>query len=364
MRYGDEISAASLLRALPESYAAEWGAPVLIAHGDLVWQLPRRIRQTALFLLAVLTETDACVTQPGSGAPPAAPGLRSANLPPVINTASTLFQQCVWLRLFHAGIRRDLGGDATAAPGNARRNIGPSVPLNQEDLLATLLTFSVTTFRVLKAFGITLKDADREAYVFLWNLVGACLGVGTPAAGTALAFLADWNGDHAVAVRVPTGWLLPATVPSAERLLDQLQDRQWIAVQSTINAGRPFPWTDLVPAWTLVTRVARRAGRRDAAEPAGVAGDRDARAGSDDRAVPARPPTYRHDLARRVRAQGDPGRHADQELGAPADGERRDPARDAGVPPGRRSVTVPDPGLDLTQLSPVRRVSPYELRTR
>ena len=57
VRYGDEISAALLLSALPESYAAEWGAPVLIAHGDLVWQLPRRIRQTALFLLGVLTDT-------------------------------------------------------------------------------------------------------------------------------------------------------------------------------------------------------------------------------------------------------------------------------------------------------------------
>src|SRR5205085_9748899 len=57
VRYGDEISAALLLSALPESYGAEWGAPVLIAHGDLVWQLPRRIRQTALFLVGVLTDT-------------------------------------------------------------------------------------------------------------------------------------------------------------------------------------------------------------------------------------------------------------------------------------------------------------------
>jgi hypothetical protein len=218
VRYGDEISAALLLSALPESYAAEWGAPVLIAHGDLVWQLPRRIRQTALFLLAVLTDTDTRVTEPGPAPATAAPGLRSANRPPVINTASTLFQQCVWLRLFHASIRRDLGGDATAAPGIPRRNTGPSVPLNQEDLLATLLTFSVTTFRVLEAFGIALDDADREAYVFLWNLVGACLGVGTPASGAALAFLAAWNGDRTFAASVPTGWLLPATVGSAERI--------------------------------------------------------------------------------------------------------------------------------------------------
>ena len=69
VRYGDEISAALLLSALPESYAAEWGAPVLIAHGDLVWQLPRRIRQTALFLLAVLTETDGRRHPAGVGCP-------------------------------------------------------------------------------------------------------------------------------------------------------------------------------------------------------------------------------------------------------------------------------------------------------
>ena len=109
---------------------------------------------------------------------------------------------------------------------------------------------------MLDAFGIAVDDADREAYVFLWNLVGACLGVGTPGVGKALDFLAT-HRPATPRSRPPSrsGWLLPDTVPSAYRLLDQLQARQWIAVQEPLDLGRPFPWTDLVPGRTLVTAL-------------------------------------------------------------------------------------------------------------
>src|SRR5207253_597720 len=48
-KYGDEISAALLLAGLPNSYATAWGARVLVRHGDLVFAVPRRVRQTAMF---------------------------------------------------------------------------------------------------------------------------------------------------------------------------------------------------------------------------------------------------------------------------------------------------------------------------
>ena len=38
------------------------------------------------------------------------------------------------------------------------------MPINQEDLLGTLLTFTVTTFGVLDQFGVEWSHDDREAY--------------------------------------------------------------------------------------------------------------------------------------------------------------------------------------------------------
>jgi len=55
--YGDytaEISGALLLAALPQSYATEYGAGVLGAHGQLSSDLTRRIGLTAQFLVTVL----------------------------------------------------------------------------------------------------------------------------------------------------------------------------------------------------------------------------------------------------------------------------------------------------------------------
>ena len=272
VRYGDEISAALLLCALPESYAAEWGAPVLIAHGDLVWQLPRRIRQTALFLLAVLTDNDMRVALPGT--PTGQPGsgarvLRCEEPAQVINTESTLFQQCVWLRLFHAGIREDLGGDAAAQPGNTLRNAPPSVPLNQEDLLATLLSFSVTALRVLEALGIAVDDADREAYVFLWNLVGACLGVGSPAVGYDLDFLVD--GTATTRSRTPSRSTGCSRTRSRARTGSSTSCRRVSGPRCRVpsGAGARSPGPTSCPAgrssrrcWTGSSTRCRRAGRR------------------------------------------------------------------------------------------------------
>ncbi len=52
--YIAEISGALLLAALPQSYATEYGAAVLGAHGELTRNLTRRIGATAQFLLTVM----------------------------------------------------------------------------------------------------------------------------------------------------------------------------------------------------------------------------------------------------------------------------------------------------------------------
>jgi hypothetical protein len=50
-------------------------------------------------------------------------------------------------------------------------------PVNQMALLATQFTFSVVGLEVLDKLGIRLTRDEAEAYVHLWNVVGALLGV-------------------------------------------------------------------------------------------------------------------------------------------------------------------------------------------
>ena len=54
------------------------------------------------------------------------------------------------------------------------------LPINQEDLLGTLGTFTVTTFEVMEKLGVPWNDEAELAYLMLWDRVGELLGIGTP----------------------------------------------------------------------------------------------------------------------------------------------------------------------------------------
>jgi hypothetical protein len=225
--FGDEICASLLLAGLPDAYACDWGARVLIAHGGLVWELPRRVRETAMFLMSVFA------SEQTDGAPPDPP-----------DETKWIKDACAGLRFFHHMVREQVrgGGDAVQK-AIGPKNRDPYVPINQEDLLGTLLTFTVTTFGVLDRLGVQWTDDDREAYLLFWDLVGAALGIGTPAVHAAM---------QAMDPQPPLpNWIRPRTVYSAEQVLDQLHARQWPIVEDTVKAGRPFPWSGLAPGRML-----------------------------------------------------------------------------------------------------------------
>jgi hypothetical protein len=50
-------------------------------------------------------------------------------------------------------------------------------PINQEDLLGALLTFTVSVFEVLDKLGVDYDDAALEAYLLRWCVVGHLLGI-------------------------------------------------------------------------------------------------------------------------------------------------------------------------------------------
>jgi hypothetical protein len=240
-RYGDEIVSALLLAALPEAYATAWGSQVLVAQGGLVWDVRRRIRQTALFVFDVLTPALA-----DASADDARDALEDGTRHLALSSAG--------LRLLHHSIRTRLKN--RAGPAN-------KMPINQEDLLGTLLTFTVTTFRVLDEFGIDLTSEEKESYLFLWDLVGAFLGIGVPEVLTTSNAAPGTTPRSPKWLVRPSGWasLRPKTVEDATALLDILQKRQWEPVQEAIGdmraekktvADRRFTWSPFVSGRLLV----------------------------------------------------------------------------------------------------------------
>jgi hypothetical protein len=69
--------------------------------------------------------------------------------------------------LTHAAIRHRTGG---AAGPDGR-------PVNQEDMLGTLLLFSVSTLQTLDKLGVTLTSGERDAWLHTWAVVGHLLGI-------------------------------------------------------------------------------------------------------------------------------------------------------------------------------------------
>jgi hypothetical protein len=137
------ITVALFCAALPSAYAAERGARVLFATRRMQTDLDRRVNETARFVLELL--------RPGSFE------TQGAALPIIRK-----------VRLIHAAVRSSL---------HERSDLAGEVPVNQEDLLGTLLSFSVVVLRALRRLGVELHAGDADDFYHLWRGVGVMLGV-------------------------------------------------------------------------------------------------------------------------------------------------------------------------------------------
>jgi len=170
VRRGPEILSALGFYALPASYAARRGAQVLHRTGYMSKRPARRVFETVQMVVDVLS--------PG-GLAPEGRGVRTAQK----------------VRLMHAAIRRLLRHDP-ARPWDDELG----VPINQEDLAGTLMTFSLLVLEGLERLGLELSSAEREGYLHTWMGVGRILGV--------------------------RGELLPASVAEARELTVRIYRRQ------------------------------------------------------------------------------------------------------------------------------------------
>jgi hypothetical protein len=143
-----EIASALFTASLPKAYTAARGARVLFSTAELVSDVNRRIAETGRLLLDVMTP-DPKGLSPGTG------GYRSA----------------LTVRGFHAAIRNLL---AHQEPWLTEWH---ETPINQEDLLGTLATFTVVVIEALEKMGIVASPEEREDYMHTWLVVGHLLGI-------------------------------------------------------------------------------------------------------------------------------------------------------------------------------------------
>lgn len=150
-QHGPKILMILLCKSLPLCYTCWRGAKVLYQTGRLrvhdgsLTAFTRRLMETAQFVVDMLTKDN--FEQDG--------------------TAIVGVQK---VRLMHATIRH------FAQQRNWDRDTY-GIPINQEDLVGTLLSFGVVIVDGLEQLGITLTPEEREAYLHLWHVVGAMMGI-------------------------------------------------------------------------------------------------------------------------------------------------------------------------------------------
>jgi hypothetical protein len=145
--YGPEISMVLACGSLPAAYASRKGVQVLYRSGYLADRANRRVAQTGQMVVDVLT--------PG-GLDPGGRGRRAAQK----------------VRLMHAAIRYLILHD-TDRPWAEEYGI----PINQEDLAGTLMTFTSAILQGLALLKIELTAEQSQSYLEAWRAVARMMGI-------------------------------------------------------------------------------------------------------------------------------------------------------------------------------------------
>jgi hypothetical protein len=144
-RYGPAVVSILTCYSLPFCYAAANGVKVLALTARLSTNPTRRIIETAQMVVDVM--------RPG-GLGAVGTGIRTAQK----------------VRLMHAAVRLLVGRYDGWKAEYGR-------PINQEDLIGTLLSFCAVTVDGLQRLGYGLTNEEAEAYMHCWKVVGHILGI-------------------------------------------------------------------------------------------------------------------------------------------------------------------------------------------
>lgn len=175
--YGLQIASGLLLQSLPEAYACARGAQVLYLTGELVSDPGRRVRETAQFLVWIFGP-DRKIDE------------HDRQTITTLHAGQTGARAARRVRIFHAIVRHLV----TTHPNLADRwktrqrqfdsGSGPrlGVPVNQEDQLGTMFTFTVSVFEALESMGVEVDDVDRDSWFHVWDIASRHLGLGVESA--------------------------------------------------------------------------------------------------------------------------------------------------------------------------------------
>ncbi|WP_281614310.1 oxygenase MpaB family protein [Flammeovirga sp. SubArs3] len=154
-KHGPILSLMLLCKSLPATYSCGNGAEVVYRTGRFMESKRKglepfinRLMETAQFVINVMSQDG--MDSEGSG----------------LVTAKKV-------RLMHASIRYYLKHSNHVSWDT--EELGE--PINQEDMLGTLLSFSVFPVQGLEQLGITVSDEEKKAYYYTWKLVGLVMGV-------------------------------------------------------------------------------------------------------------------------------------------------------------------------------------------
>jgi uncharacterized protein (DUF2236 family) len=146
VEHGPQVCVALATASLVYCYAGYPGVKVLAFSNRLDHDAYRRVGETAQFVLAV--------TAPGS-----------------LHQGGRGVRKIQKVRLLHAAIRHLIGSSSrwdAATDG---------VPICQEDLAGTLVSFSWIVVDALRKLGVHVDDQEAEDYHYRWRVIGEMLGV-------------------------------------------------------------------------------------------------------------------------------------------------------------------------------------------
>lgn len=164
IRYPYDAALALLAKSLPEGYQAPNLALILQLSGDLQRYTYRRLLAT----LQTVVNVSSC-----HGFGPTGQAVITAQK----------------LRLLHSGIRAVIRRDL---PDYEPRY---GVPVNQEDMLGTIMGFSLLVIEGWRHLGVPLTDADAEDYLYLWLTFARLMGCHPPLEPDSRAYVPDDLAD-------------------------------------------------------------------------------------------------------------------------------------------------------------------------
>lgn len=140
-RHATDILFALFHAALPECYAASRGSKVLVQNKNMVNNPRKRLFETSTFVKNVMDKNN------------------------FDNNNNGVFS-CLELRFIHSLIRRNIN----------EIDLG-EIPINQEDMLGTIIAFSEVCLNGLENLGMNFDEKEADSFIMSWTYMGHMIGI-------------------------------------------------------------------------------------------------------------------------------------------------------------------------------------------